>query len=402
MQRRSRARGSGQTTPATGSPSPDVRRHGAAATADKEQQPGVAGSLGAARLAATLALGCAVWLAQLLLARDVLGAPVLALFGLVTASYVLRRWPLLLHAPKPLHPAWSAVHTIAHRGGRQATPENTLAGFRRCCEGRLVHAVELDVWLTQDGEVAVFHDGTLKRTCGRDGHVNDVRSDALPEVLQRSSDGFRQGEGQPPIPASERRLPLLRDVLALLTSHAPITVMVEFKSPEPELVDSVLVLLQEHEMLHRAACFSLDPTINAQLRAVPEFFLCSEVTKIVTILLLYYCGLVGFLPTSFFDEIFGITAVVVENGNLGFLHRIPVVRSLPLSAQWVLARQVGNVTNVPKLFTHLRERNIVTWCLGVNNDDKLSRARAMGVDAVLTDAPEWIALQTASAGAHRF
>ena len=104
--------------------------------------------------------------------------------------------------------------------------------------------------------------------------------------------------------------------------------------------------------------------------------------------------------TSTSDD--GITAVVVENGNLGFLHRIPVVRSLPLSAQWVLARQVGNVTNVPKLFAHLRERNIVTWCLGVNNDDKLSRARAMGVDAVLTDAPEWIALQTASAGAHRF
>lgn len=306
-----------------------------------------------------------------------MGTLTMLALAFVCASYILRRWPLLLHSSKQPHLRWSRVRSIAHRGGREATPENTLSGFRRCCEGKLVDAVELDVWLTADGEVAVFHDGTFQRTVGTDGHVNDVRSDALPTILQRGSDGFRQGEGVATIPAAERKIPLLGQVFALLALHPSISVMVEFKGPEPELRRKVLALLQQHGILHRAACFSLDKEINANLRAMPEFFICSDVPKVVAVLVVYYCGLIGFLPTSFFDPIFGITAAVVENGNLGFLHRIPVVRSLPLKAQWAIAHQVGNITNAPKLFDHLRQRNIVTWCLGVNTPEKLARACEM-------------------------
>ena len=62
-------------------------------------------------------------------------------------------------------------------------------------------------------------------------------------------------------------------------------------------------------------------------------------TKIVTLLLAYHFGLIGWVPTSWFDPIYGITGTVIEEGaggaaSLGFLHRIPVVRSLPLSVQW--------------------------------------------------------------------
>src|SRR3954465_13025559 len=47
--------------------------------------------------------------------------------------------------------------TIAHRGGAQLMPENTLAAFAdalaRGCDG-----AELDVQLTRDGAVVVHHD----------------------------------------------------------------------------------------------------------------------------------------------------------------------------------------------------------------------------------------------------
>ncbi len=50
---------------------------------------------------------------------------------------------------------------IAHRGGAGLMPENTLAAFRdaatRGCDG-----AELDVQLSKDGEVVVFHDYRLK------------------------------------------------------------------------------------------------------------------------------------------------------------------------------------------------------------------------------------------------
>ena len=56
---------------------------------------------------------------------------------------------------------------IAHRGGAGLKPENTLAAFRdavaRGCDG-----AELDVQLSRDGEVVVFHDNRLKPEICRD------------------------------------------------------------------------------------------------------------------------------------------------------------------------------------------------------------------------------------------
>ena len=131
------------------------------------------------------------------------------------ASYTLRRWPLLLHSRKPHHPTWCGrVWSIGHRGGRTRTPENTLAGFKRSI-GK-VDAIELDVWLTKDGEVAVLHDGTLERVTGLRGHISGLDSKQLPAVQQQASDGHAQGEGQPQIPEAERRIPLLKEVLVLV------------------------------------------------------------------------------------------------------------------------------------------------------------------------------------------
>jgi glycerophosphoryl diester phosphodiesterase len=60
-----------------------------------------------------------------------------------------------------------AVRNVAHRGGAGLFPENTLAAFRdavaRGCDG-----AELDVQLSRDGEVVVFHDYRLKPEICRD------------------------------------------------------------------------------------------------------------------------------------------------------------------------------------------------------------------------------------------
>ncbi len=336
----------------------------------------------------------------------------LALLALALLSYALRRWPTLLHSSKPRHPVWSRIFAIAHRGGRQATPENTLASFRRAAS--LADAIELDVWLTQDGEVVVLHDGSLQRVCGRAEHVEALRSDALPPIRQAASDGFGQGEGQPAIAAHELRMPLLKDVLALLKHEAPgVALMVEFKGKQPELRAKVRSLLREYGVMPRAAAFSLDSKTNARLRAeCPEFFLCSDVSRIAMIFLLYYLGIIGVVPTSFFDPIFG--AKLSKLKDLGFLQRIPVVRSLvraptpapalrplllshlpalaqPTSLQWRVAEQIGAITEAPKLFEHLQRRGVLVWCLGVNTDEQLQHATALGVDSVLTDVPEWLA-----------
>lgn len=59
-----------------------------------------------------------------------------------------------------------------HRGAKGEAPENTLTSFRRCLE-RGVRRCELDLHLSQDGELMVIHDPTLKRTTGCRGKVSE-------------------------------------------------------------------------------------------------------------------------------------------------------------------------------------------------------------------------------------
>lgn len=58
------------------------------------------------------------------------------------------------------------VQHIAHRGCREeGIPENTLAAFAHAVAADC-DVIELDVWLTKDERVVVFHDADLERMCG--------------------------------------------------------------------------------------------------------------------------------------------------------------------------------------------------------------------------------------------
>lgn len=59
---------------------------------------------------------------------------------------------------------------IAHRGASAERPENTLAAFRRALALQ-VDGIELDVHVTRDGVVVVFHDADLCRLTGVRGAV---------------------------------------------------------------------------------------------------------------------------------------------------------------------------------------------------------------------------------------
>ncbi|KRE98919.1 glycerophosphodiester phosphodiesterase [Paenibacillus sp. Soil766] len=67
-----------------------------------------------------------------------------------------------MHTPKPI--------IIGHRGAAGEAPENTLASFILALE-QGSQAIELDVHITQDGEIVVCHDGTLDRTTNGSGLI---------------------------------------------------------------------------------------------------------------------------------------------------------------------------------------------------------------------------------------
>jgi glycerophosphoryl diester phosphodiesterase len=113
------------------------------------------------------------------------------------------------------------IHLVAHRGNAAEFPENTLPAFQSALELG-VRFLELDVHLSRDGVPIVIHDHMLLRTTGLPGSVFEHDSAELTKIdaaeAQRFGDRF-----------SGTRLPLLRDVLRILTRRPEITVFIEIK-----------------------------------------------------------------------------------------------------------------------------------------------------------------------------
>ena len=117
----------------------------------------------------------------------------------------------------------AGVEIIAHRGASHDAPENTLASVNLAWE-QGSDAVEVDVMLSRDGRVVVFHDKDTKRLAGVEGKVVDQTWEALARHdVGRWKDGRWTGE----------RIPLLGPVLA--TIPAGRRMFVELKTG-PEIV----------------------------------------------------------------------------------------------------------------------------------------------------------------------
>jgi glycerophosphoryl diester phosphodiesterase len=74
------------------------------------------------------------------------------------------RFPFLEH-PRPI--------ALAHRGGAEEAPENTMAAFENARRLGLRY-VETDVQLSRDGALLTFHDDRLDRVTDRRGAIADL------------------------------------------------------------------------------------------------------------------------------------------------------------------------------------------------------------------------------------
>jgi glycerophosphoryl diester phosphodiesterase len=123
---------------------------------------------------------------------------------------------------------------IAHRGGAEIAPENTLQGFR---EGLRVGAgvLELDVHTTADGHVVVIHDAAVDRTTDSTGTVREM---TLAE-LKRLDAGYRftRDEGGTfPCRGEGIRIPTLEEVYDEFTE---VPINVEIKGERPGIEEAV-------------------------------------------------------------------------------------------------------------------------------------------------------------------
>lgn len=107
---------------------------------------------------------------------------------------------------------------FAHRGVSSEAPENTLPAFRLALD-QGCKAIELDVQLTKDHQLVVFHDDKLERTTNGEGYLKDF---TLSELKQKDAGKWYSEEFQ------GVQIPTLREVLELVDRN--ILVNIEIKN----------------------------------------------------------------------------------------------------------------------------------------------------------------------------
>ncbi len=140
---------------------------------------------------------------------------------------------LYLWAVMPRREAKTSIEPLktdyAHRGlWNDDIAENTLPGFMAA--DRAGYGIELDVRLSSDGEIMVFHDDTLERLCGRPERVDELTASELSWVgIMESCD----------------RIPRFEDVLARIDKSTPL--LIELKGYDIELCEKLAELLDGYD-----------------------------------------------------------------------------------------------------------------------------------------------------------
>ena len=129
----------------------------------------------------------------------------------------------------------------AHRGlfDNKRIPENSLAAFRNSVKHGF--GIELDVQLTKDGQVVVFHDYTLDRMCGVKGKVSELTL----EELRR----FR-------LLGTEEGIPTLSEVLEVVNGQVPLLVELKGESTNDDVCLATARLLDEYEGVFSVESFN--------------------------------------------------------------------------------------------------------------------------------------------------
>ena len=240
---------------------------------------------------------------------------------------------------------------VAHRGGAALHPENSSSAFKHAIE-MMIDAIECDVHLCADDEIAVIHDATLDRTVGVSGRVREKTSAELKLLPILGT----AGEG----------VPLLRELLDLMRPTTK-TLSLEIKGDVDEVVYSgmeqkIIDILTVEGMRERTIVHSFDFAFLEKFAALaPDIKLGANVEQ------------------ETFDRIGDLEAI---------LDRIVAMDADMLNIDHRLLTEEGLAR------AHARGIAVTVWT--VNDENEIKRWLKLGVDFLTTDRPD-VALSSLNA-----
>lgn len=233
---------------------------------------------------------------------------------------------------------------IAHRGASAYFPENTMVSF----EGAIAlgaDMVELDVQLTADGEVVVFHDEKISRCTNGRGRIADY---TLVELKKLDAGSWFDKK------YADARVPSLVEALELCKDKIAVNIEIKTEAVTDTISDGIeekcLRIVDKIAMRKHVIFSSFDPRVVQHLKEID-----------------------GQIPA----------AVLFAKKHYGSQLPSEIIASLDADAINCSQRELSK-----KWLDDLKQHGIPVNVYTVNDEKSMRRLLALGVDGIFTNCPD--------------
>ncbi|WP_346356289.1 glycerophosphodiester phosphodiesterase [Azotosporobacter soli] len=292
----------------------------------------------------------------------------------------------------------------AHRGGRDARPENTLVSFAYAMELG-VTTLEMDMQMTKDGQLVISHNPVLSPnlTKGPDGKYvaadkYDIRTMTLAEVKQfdvgtmnPAAGGYYDGHGKTQLSVPGTKIPTLEEVFELANAYGNDKVIfnIETKSyvnPDPNAknnADPVAFVKKVNEVVKKYGMENRVTLQSFDWRTLKEM---KKINPNITLVALT-CEQPSWGPDGVYRQVNQpgaspwMAGIDIDKYNGDFVKAAKECGADIVSPYW------EELSNELVAEAHELGMKVVPWT--VNDPKKMNMLLDMGVDGMISDKP-WL------------
>ena len=231
---------------------------------------------------------------------------------------------------------------IGHRGAPVLAPENTIKSFTKAFEAE-IKGIELDVQLSKDGKLVVFHDWDLNNITGSSKQIKDM------DYLEMRDLSYK----------NNCQIPLLGEVLVICPIGKFINIEIKSRYySNIRIVEKVVKMIQQYKIEKSVVISSFNPfVLQCAKKIIPDLS----------------------------------TAYLWSSEDVSFLYNSPLWLWMCRPDSFHI--DINNANE--KIIRLVRKNNLTVLAFTVNNSSDLSKVQELELDGIFTDNP-YLKLSSAS------
>lgn len=251
------------------------------------------------------------------------------------------------------------MEIICYSCGRGENPENSIEGIKHCLEVNPNWRIEMDLQMTKDGRIILFHDYETKRTTGVENKIQELDLDTVKKL--NSGYNFKVGS-KFPYRQNPIKIPTLEEVCIAFPNAK---LLLDVHTNNLKAVDKIIGIIEQNRMEKQIIVVShYDQVLNEFKLKRPNWNYgasTKEVKKMV------------YSSFLFLDNLFPIKSDILM---------------LPVKFDTIKL-----MTN--RVITHVKKRDKQLWVwlnegkevVTVNSKRELNELESIGVNGIFTEFP---------------